>query len=250
MPVIITLLTDFGTRDSYVGEMRGVLLTRAPNAILADISHDIPPGDISAAAYVLGRTRHTFPPSTVHLAVVDPGVGSTRAAIALQSEGQYFVGPDNGVFTPALDAAETIVRLPLPPVSSATFHGRDVFAPAAAAIATGMPLEQLGGRVDAPPVRLASVGVMRQGNAILGQVVHVDRFGTLVTSLPPEAGDLIEIAGARVPLRRTFADVASGELVAFVGSGGTVEIAVRDGSAVARLSAGVGDPVRTVRADG
>ena len=111
MPVVITLLTDFGTRDSYVGELRGVLLIRAPGAVLADIGHDIPPGDIRSAAYVLGRCRDAFPPGTVHLAVVDPGVGSPRAALALRSEGRYFVGPDNGLFTPVLDAAETVVRL-------------------------------------------------------------------------------------------------------------------------------------------
>jgi S-adenosylmethionine hydrolase len=247
MPVVITLLTDFGTRDSYVGELRGVLLTRAPGAVLADIGHDIPPGDIRSAAYVLGRYRDAFPPGTVHLAVVDPGVGSPRAALALRSEGRYFVGPDNGVFTPVLDAAEKVVRLAVPEGASVTFHGRDVFAPAAAALATGAPLDRLGEEPLAPPVRLPGPRLERRGRETIGEVIYVDRFGTLVTNLPSDTEPgIIEIAGARAPRRRTFSDVAPGELVAFVGSGGTVEIALRDGSAAARLSAGVGHEVRAV----
>jgi S-adenosylmethionine hydrolase len=247
MPVVITLLTDFGTRDSYVGELRGVLLTRAPGAVLADIGHDIPLGDIRSAAYVLGRSRGAFPPGTVHLAVVDPGVGSPRAALALRSEGQYFVGPDNGLFTSALDAAEQVMRLVVPEGASATFHGRDVFAPAAAALATGMPLDQLGEEPLEPPVRLPAPRLERQGRITIGEVIYVDRFGTLVTNLPSDTEPgIIEIAGARAPRRRTFSEVAEGDLVAFVGSGGTVEIAVRDGSAAARLSAGIGHEVRTL----
>ena len=243
MPVI-TLLTDFGTRDSYVAEVRGVLLTRAPGAVLADISHDIPSGDVRAAAYVLGRSRGAFPPSTVHLAVIDPGVGSARAGLAFRSDGQYFVGPDNGLFTSVLDTAEELVRLPVPHRASATFHGRDLFAPAAAAIATGTPPHRLGPLLGAAPVRLPAAPFTRRGDMLLGEVVYVDRLGTLVTNLPPEAQVRIEIAGRQVPLRRTFSDVAPGELVAFVGSGGTVEIAVRDGSAAALLAAEVGHAVR------
>jgi hypothetical protein len=249
MPVVISLLTDFGTRDSYVGEMRGVLLTQAPGAVLADISHDIPPGDIRAGAYVLGRSWRAFPSGTVHLAVVDPGVGGARAALALRSEGHYFVGPDNGLFTPVLGSAHEVVELASAPAASATFHGRDLFAPAAAAIAVGTPLDRLGSPPTAPPTQFPRCEPRREGDAIVGEVVYLDRYGTLVTSLPADTNGDIEIAGITVPLRRTFSDVRPGKLVAFVGSGGTVEIAVRDGSAATRLSANVGLEVRAPTAE-
>jgi S-adenosylmethionine hydrolase len=244
MPVI-TLLTDFGTRDSYVGEVRGALLTRAPGAVLADISHEIPLGDIRAAAYVLGRSWQAFPAGTVHLAVIDPGVGGARAALALRAEGHFFVGPDNGLFTPVLHGADQLAELPVPLPASATFHGRDVFAPAAAAVATGSPVPSLGPPPGSPPVRLPIARPWRQGDALLGEVVYADRFGTLVTNLGPDAQGPIEIAGVRVPVRRTFSDTAPGELVAFVGSGGTIEIAVRDGSAAERFKGAIGARVRS-----
>ncbi|HET6837122.1 MAG TPA: SAM-dependent chlorinase/fluorinase, partial [Gemmatimonadales bacterium] len=135
---IITLLTDFGTSDSYVAELKGVLLNRAPGIVLVDVSHDVPPGDIRSAAYILGRTWHRFPADTVHLAVVDPGVGTSRAALAIRAHQQYFVAPDNGILTPVLrDAEVEAVMLPLPTTAAPTFHGRDVFAPAAAELARG-----------------------------------------------------------------------------------------------------------------
>ncbi len=245
MPVI-SLLTDFGTRDSYVGEMRGVLLARAPGALLADISHDVRLGDVRAAAYLLGRTWRSFPAGTVHLAVVDPGVGGARAALALGAGGHYFVGPDNGLFTPVLPGADQIAELPLPPSASATFHGRDVFAPAAAAIAGGTPVSRLGPAPRTAPICLPLAAPRREGESMVGEVVYVDRFGTLVTNLGPDVGSFVEIRGDRVPVRRTFGDVAPGELVAFAGSGGTIEIAVRDGSAAERLAATVGASVRLV----
>lgn len=245
MPVI-TLLTDFGTRDSYVGELRGALLTRAPGAVLADISHHIPPGDVRAAAYVLGRAWPTFPPGTVHLAIVDPGVGGPRSALAVRADGHHFVAPDNGLLTPVLPRAERIVELPIPESAAPTFHGRDVFAPAAAALAGGTPASDLGAAVRTAPTQLASSQPRREGGAVAGEVIYVDRYGTLVTNLERDADGPVEIDGARVPLRRTFSDVAEGELVAFVGSGGTIEIAVRNGSAAERLAATVGTAVRLV----
>lgn len=241
---IITLLTDFGARDSYVGEVRGVLLARAPGAVLADISHEIPSGDIRAGAYVLGRVWRRFPAGTVHLAVIDPGVGGARLALALRSEGHFFVGPDNGLFTPVLERADEIAGLPVPPPASATFHGRDVFAPAAAAIAAGSPVAALGAPPRTTPVRLPIAGPRREGNCLVGEVVYIDRFGTLITNLGPDAQGPIEVAGVRVPLRRGFSDVAPGERVAFVGSGGTIEVAVRDGSAAEVFKAHAGIRVR------
>jgi S-adenosyl-L-methionine hydrolase (adenosine-forming) len=250
---VITLLTDFGTTDSYVAEMKGVLLSGAPSAVLVDVSHAVPPGDIRSAAYLLGRTWHRFPAGSVHLAVVDPGVGTSRAALALSTQGHCFVGPDNGVFTPVLHDAEVeAVLLPTPADASPTFHGRDLFAPAAAALARGASVSMLGQLFPNVPERLAYTVPHHEDKMVAGEIVYVDRFGTLVTNL---TADLVP-ATARVEvedldlgeLKRTFSDVTSGGLLAYVGSGGMLEIAVRNGSAARRLGVGVGARVR-VRVD-
>ncbi len=244
MSPLVTLLTDFGCRDSYVAEIKAVLLSTAPSAQLVDISHEVPPGNVLAAQYILGRTWARFPSGSVHLAVVDPGVGSRRRAIAVASRGHYFVGPDNGLFTPVLDGA-TVVELAVPGNAAPTFHGRDVFAPAAARLVLGEAVEKLGTPV-ADPVRLSPPQPVLEGERVRGSVIYVDRFGTLITNIARElaAGKAaVEIRGIVVPLRRTFADVEPGELVAFVGSGGTVEIAVRDGAAAAKLEAALGEVV-------
>lgn len=248
MPAV-TLLTDFGLSDAYVAELRGVLLSSAPGVALVDITHAIPPGDVRAAAYVLGRAWHHFPPGTVHLAVVDPGVGTTRAALALRARGHFFVGPDNGLFTPVLrDAAVEAVTLLTPSAAAPTFHGRDVFAPAAAAIAFGAPLSSLGPPFSGIPERLATAEPRYEGKSVVGEVIYVDRFGTLVTNLTPEqvpAYATLQVEDLDLgPLRRTFGDAVAGGLVAFVGSDGSVEIAVRNGSAARRLGLGVGGQVR------
>lgn len=247
--VVITLLTDFGTTDSYVAEIKGVLLGRVPGVTLVDLTHDVPPGDIATARYLLGRTWHRFPPSSVHLAIVDPGVGSDRRALAMSARNHAFVAPDNGLLTPVLDGAE-VVALPIPSDAAPTFHGRDVFAPAAAALAAGVSLGSLGTPVPDPIVLPTSPPTARDG-ALLGTVIHVDRFGTLVTDLPGGAAEegVLVVADRRIgPVRRTFADVPVGSVVALRGSGGTVEIAVRDGSAMAVLGAGRGTPVRLIPA--
>lgn len=246
---IITLLTDFGTSDGYVAEMRGVLLTRAAGVTLCDITHAIAPGDIRSAAYVLGRTAQRFPHGTVHLVVVDPGVGSDRRALAVEAAGSFFVGPDNGVLSSALQAAHAqAVTLPAAEHASPTFHGRDLFAPAAARIAQAAALTAAGGAPAEDPVLLPIPVPHHEGKSLLGEVVYVDRFGTLVTNftvanLPEWAR--IEVEGVDVgKLRQTFSDVDRGGLVAYLGSGGEVEIAVRDGSAARRLGIGVGGRVR------
>ena len=149
---IITLLTDYGTTDSYVGELKGVLLSQAPAVTLVDLTHQIAPGDVAAAAYVLARAWHRFPAGTVHLAVVDPGVGTARSALALRTREHFFVGPDNGLFSGLLRAAEIeAVSLATPAEASPTFHGRDLFAPAAAALARAVPLQSLGERYARSP---------------------------------------------------------------------------------------------------
>ena len=246
---IITLLTDFGTADSYVAEVKGVLLSRAPGAVLVDLTHDVPPGDIRSASYILGRTWHRFPASTVHLAVVDPGVGTSRAALAIRAHEQYFVAPDNGVLTAVLrDAEVEAVALATPPHSAPTFHGRDVFAPAAAELAVGVSLTELGLRFDGIPERLAYTSPHQEGRWTVGEIVYVDRFGTLITNLRAEvipSRAVFEIEDLQVgPLMRTYTDVATGGLLAYVGSDGAVEVAVRDGSAAHRLGVGIGGRVR------
>ncbi len=246
---LVTLLTDFGTADSYVAEVKGVVLSRSPGATLLDITHSVPPGDIRSGAYLLGRTWHRFPPGSVHLVIVDPGVGTTRAAVAIKARGHAFVGPDNGVFSPVLrDAEVEIVALPTPADASPTFHGRDLFAPAAAALASGAALVSLGQPLTDLPHRLAYTEPHYEGKSVVGEILYVDRFGTLVTNLtpdlvPPYAS--IEVEGLDLgTLRRTFGDVPTGGLLAYVGSGGEVEVAVRDGSAARRLGLGVGGRVR------
>ncbi len=245
----VSLLTDFGTSDSYVAEIKAVLLGGCPEAVLVDITHAVPPGDLRAGAYLLRRAWHRFPPGTIHLAVVDPGVGTARAAFALRAHGHWFVGPDNGLFTPVLrDAEVEIVVLPTPQHASPTFHGRDLFAPAAAALACGRPLRALGEPFTGLPARLTYTEPHYEGKSVVGEIVYVDRFGTLVTNLttefvPPYA--VLEVEDLDIgPLRRTFGDVPTGGLLAYVGSGGAVEIAVRDGSAARRLGLGVGGRIR------
>ena len=243
---VITLLTDFGTGDSYVAEVKGVLLTRVPGAVLVDVSHDVTAGDILSAQYLLARTWHRFPAGTIHLVLVDPGVGSPRRALAARQGGHGFVAPDNGILTPVLAGAQ-VVSLPIPAGAAPTFHGRDVFAPAAAALATGAALGTLGAPVS-DPLRRPSPEPQERDGALVGVVVHVDRFGTLITNLPADRVPTtahVEIGGRDAgPLRRTFADVPTGRLVALVGSGGMVEVAVRDGSAARTLGAATGTVVR------
>lgn len=217
--------------------------------MVVDVTHEVPPGDVRSAAYILSRTWHRFPSGTIHVVVVDPGVGSTRGALAFRAHDHCFIGPDNGVFTPVLrDAEIEAVVLPIPDTAAPTFHGRDLFAPAAAALAMGSRLSSLGEPFTGLPERLAYTPAHSEGNAIVGEIVYVDRFGSLVTNLtsglvPSHA--TVEVEDLDLgPLKRTFNDVTSGGLLAYIGSGGAVEIAVRDGSAAKRLGVGVGGRVR------
>lgn len=231
---LVTLLTDFGTADGYVAEMKGVILGLAPGTDLVDLTHEIAPGDIAAGAFTLGRAWKAFPAGTVHLGVVDPGVGTARRALAAFAGGHHFVGPDNGLLSDVLPKTGfEAVALQAPKDASPTFHGRDVFAPAAAALAGGSALGSLGAAVT-DPVRLPAARLERRGANIVGTVVHVDRFGTLITNIPGtrvEPASNVRVGAYDMELRSTFADVPPGDLVAFVGSGGTLEIAVRDGRA-------------------
>lgn len=247
----VTLLTDFGTADGYVAAMKGVIAAITPTVMIDDASHDIAPGDVRSAAWALGAYWRLYPPATVHLAVVDPGVGSERRALALEVEDRIIIAPDNGLVTEVLLGSEAthaveIRNLPLLHGDiSATFHGRDVFAPAAALILSGVPLPEVGPPVT-DPILLPASSPVRDGDAIVGSVVHVDRFGSLVTDIPGAAvrRGFVEVeGGTSMPVLRTYADVKSGECVALIGSRGFVEISIRDGHAAEKLGVGRGATV-------
>ncbi|HOG47510.1 MAG TPA: SAM-dependent chlorinase/fluorinase [Anaerolineae bacterium] len=254
MPGIITLLTDFGLADGYVAAMKGVILGLNPQAVIVDVTHEVPPQDVGYAAYVLATVFAHFPPGTVHVAVVDPGVGSARAGVAVQGAEQYSVAPGNGVLSHVIAAGHaTAVRLSEPrfwrPEPSRTFHGRDIFAPVAAHLSLGVPLAALGEPL-ADLVRLPrSEPERRPDGAWVVHVIHVDRFGNLITDLRPDPAWLDRLAGAQVgsfvinAVAGTYADVPSRSPAILTGSGGYLEIAVRDGSAAAEFQAGVGDQV-------
>jgi len=238
MPPIITLLTDFGTADGYVAQMKGVILSAAPDATLVDVTHDIPAQDVDAARLALERYWRRFPEGAVHLVVVDPGVGSSRAALAVAAAGRFLVGPDNGVLSPALSCDDAqAVALEIPTGASATFHGRDVFSPAAAALATGTPLSRLGTLHPCPVLRQTTAPALQEDGAIRGEVVTIDRFGNAITNVPgPLPGYRVWIGAMHLPVLQTYADVAPGDPLALTGSSGLIEIAVRQGSAAKRLA--------------
>jgi len=250
---IITLTTDFGLRDPYVAQMKAVILGVAPGATIVDLTHELAPHDIVEAALALDASAGFFPSGTIHVAVVDPGVGTTRRALGVLCETCVLIGPDNGVFTPFLSrrgarafelAAE---RYRLPAVSR-TFHGRDVFAPAAAHVARGVPLARFGGRV-ADPVTLPWPSARRRGATVVGAVIHVDRFGNLVTSIGASdvahlGEDLaLRIRGRVVPVVGTYGDLDRGSAGALLGSSGRLEVAVREGRGADLLRAQRGTPV-------
>ena len=229
---LVTLLSDFGTADGYVAEMKGVILAAAPGATVLDVTHDIPAHDVDAGRLALARYWRRFPAGTVHLAVVDPGVGTSRQALAVASGGHSFVGPDNGILTPALlSGGAEVVALPVPPAAAPTFHGRDVFAPAAAALARGEPVSALGVPLEHPVVRRTPEPHRLDDGAIAGEVIAIDRFGNAITNLVGVRGGTVEVGGATLRMARTYGDVPSGALTALCGSNGLIELAVRDGNA-------------------
>ena len=251
---IITLTTDFGLVDGYVGIMKGVILSIYSAAQLVDLSHDIAPQNVRQAAYVLSRATPYFPEGTVHLVVVDPGVGGRRRPVVVRTRHASYVGPDNGVLTHALaEAGAQAWELNRPefwlPEVSQTFHGRDIFAPVAAHLARGVPPRRLGQPIS-DPVRLPLRPPTRHSDGrITGQVVYVDHFGNLITDIPAgwvASGNWqCHIAGQHIPgLSAAYTEAPQGALVALVGSAGTVEFAVRDGNAAQRLGVREGELVR------
>lgn len=252
---IITLLTDFGQIDGFVGVMKGVMLNIFPKVRFVDISHEIQSGQIAGAAFLLHTSAGYFPTGAVHLVVVDPGVGSERRPIACQTRNHYFVAPDNGVleFIYRDEIDFTVYHLNKPgfflPHTSNTFHGRDIFAPVAARLASGMALAQMGKPIT-NYARLNIAEPILKPNHIMAQVVHMDRFGNLITLISERILDLQEQRPDQFRIQagtqsikgigKTYSSVGPGELVAYIGSSGYLEIAVRGGNAAEQLQASVG----------
>jgi S-adenosylmethionine hydrolase len=239
---IVTLLTDFGTADTYVAQIKGVILGGCPGATLVDVTHGLPRGDVRAAAFALLESYAAFPRGTVHVCVVDPAVGTAQKRLAVRAAGSYFLAPDNGLLAPLLERAGKFGARELSAAgASSTFHGRDVFAPAAARLAAGGSFARLG-RPVRRPAGLEWPRPERSRRRVRGEVIHVDRFGNLVTNLRPgdlPPGDLVfGICGRAVrgPVS-TYASAGLDELLVLVGSHGYLEIAVREGSAARRLKA-------------
>ena len=255
---LITLMTDFGLKDGFVGVMKGVILSLAPQVQIVDLSHLITPQNIREAAIVLHRAVPYFPEGAIHVVVVDPGVGTARRPLAAQLGSQYFVGPDNGEFTLVLERAERanwaveMVCLDQPQYwlaeISHVFHGRDIFSPVAAHLANGVPLRQLGTPI-ADPVRLDFPQPERTAAGWRGKVTVIDHFGNLAVNIRPEhlegqSGVVISVCGTEIRgLVRTFGDKRPGELAALFGSSGDLVIAEVNGNAAQRLNAQIGDAV-------
>jgi S-adenosylmethionine hydrolase len=255
-PRTITLLTDFGARDIYVGVMKGVIAGLAPQAHVVDLCHEVEPYQVGQARFLLRHSWPHFPKGTIHVCVVDPGVGTARRALCVEAGGQVFIGPDNGLFTemlalPGARAREITNPKLMAKEISRTFHGRDVFAPAAAHLASGVPVARLG-RLVKDATRLTSGAPVRIGRRFWqGEVAHIDRFGNIVTNL--EAAEFVPAAVKGLQLKigfetvtrmvSTYAETPEGECVLISGSAGTLEVSVKEGSAAKRLGVGIGAPV-------
>ncbi|RLI39129.1 hypothetical protein DRO60_02075 [Candidatus Bathyarchaeota archaeon] len=261
MRPVITLTTDFGTRDPYVASMKGVLLSLCPGAVIIDIAHDIPKFDVRAGALVLAQASPWFPEGTVHVGVVDPGVGTERRAIVVETRRFFFVGPDNGLLMLAAkrDGIKAVYAVEneeffLPRVSR-TFHGRDVFAPVAARLASGMKASEVGPEVS--DYMVPSFAEPRvEGDVASGEVMYVDGFGNVITNIPEEFLEAlgvsdgsklaVKVGGRELELRlcSAYGEVAPGELLAIVDSWGMLELAVNLGSAASVLHVKPGDEVK------
>jgi len=258
---IITLLTDFGLRDSYVAAMKGVILGLNPEAVLVDVTHEVPPQDIASGAFLLAEASPFFPPGTIHLAVVDPGVGTARRGLAALAGGSFWVGPDNGLFhlifqergDPEIISLENaqFFRETVSP----TFHGRDVFAPVAGHMSLGVPLEAFGPALTDPAALPWSQPVFSP-ERVRGEIIYLDRFGNLVSNI--RGKDLLAWLGGETPtvtlgsltlrgLARTYGDAAAGEFLALVGSHGYLEVGLNQGNAGRRLGAGKGWSLTVVK---
>jgi S-adenosylmethionine hydrolase len=255
---IITLTTDFGEESPYVAAMKGVVLGINPAARLVDLSHQVPPQDVRHAAFLLAAAVPYFPPSVIHVVVVDPGVGTERALLYVETDGHRLLVPDNGCWTllARISAKPPVVRRLTEPrfwrhSVSATFHGRDILAPVAARLSLGTAPQQLGPLVD-DWVRLEIPAPRLEPDRLTGEVILIDRFGNLITNIPGDAFAAlaarpvrIAVGEAEVPrCVRTYAEVEPGALVSLISSFGTLEVAVNRGNAAERLQAAVGTPIQ------
>lgn len=256
-PRVITLLTDFGTADYFVAAVKGVILTSNPLVPIVDITHEITPQDIETGAFTLLTCYRDFPKRTIHVAVVDPGVGSARRAIVAKAGGHYFVGPDNGLFSYVFDNEAKHKTFAITNSeyfregASATFHGRDIFAPVAAALADGVKPSKFGPRIE-DEVRLAPLAPeRREDGTVAGRIIHVDRFGNCVTNftrtdLPESEEKQLLVNGTAIKaFRQFYADENGSEnqIFAIWGSAGFLELSVNGGSAAEHLQVKRGDPV-------
>jgi S-adenosyl-L-methionine hydrolase (adenosine-forming) len=252
--MIITLTTDFGYRDGFPAVMKGAILSINKDLNIIDISHDVPVFDVASAAWLLANSFSWFPPGTVHIAVVDPGVGTGRRAVAMAGDGHFFVGPDNGIFTGVLARLSSVETVELRPGAytlkdvSNTFHGRDVFAPVAAHLASGVTLYEIGEPISVDQmVSLELKAPTKAGSELVGQVVYVDKFGNLITNIPADSvqkSDKVFVAAHEVGSFGTaYLHVSAGKTCAIVGSHGYLEVAVCMGNAAASLNANIGTPV-------
>lgn len=254
---IITLVTDFGTRDSYVGTMKGVILRIRGAAVIVDVTHEIKHQDLMEASLVLEGCYRFFPDGTIHVVVVDPGVGGPRRPIVVETDAHIFVGPDNGVFSRIYASTPCTVRhliherFRLPHISD-TFHGRDVFAPAAAHLCSGVAVEEMGPVID-DAVRHDPPQPTVWQDQITAEVIHIDSFGNIITNVSRELFEMVVgdrkfkiIVNAKTieSLSRTYEDVERGKPVALFGSMDMLEIAIHSGRADRRIGAGRGDPVQ------
>jgi S-adenosyl-L-methionine hydrolase (adenosine-forming) len=255
---IIALLSDFGLQDIYVGVMKGAIATIAPQLKVIDVTHQIPPQNLAAGRFCLMEAFPYFPSETVFVAVVDPGVGTQRRGIAVQFEKGYLVGPDNGLFSGVLSLSPPLAAVELTnshywlsDYPSYTFHGRDIFAPVGAHLASGVPFEKLGTPIDpASLVELPLAFFKMTETSIIGAIQHIDVFGNLITNIPATAVEdkrwSVAIANLIVSSGRTYSEANTGETIALIGSHGWVEIAVNGGNATSQLQVEWGDLVEIV----
>lgn len=255
---LLTLLSDFGDRDVYAGVMKGVIAQINPLIRVVDLTHQIPPQNISAARFCLMNAYPYFPVGTVHLAVVDPGVGSRRKAIAIELAQGFLVGPDNGIFSgvlsqnPAIIAVElTNLNYWLTPQPSGTFHGRDIFAPVAAHLASGVSLHQLGQEINPATLVNLDIGQCQQTTTgVRGCIQYIDHFGNLVSNIPGNYLQgktwCVQASRLRIPGCAAYSDVQVGEALALVGSHGWVEIAINSGNAQIQLQLNLQDAVEVI----
>lgn len=255
---LITLLTDFGNQDGFAGIMKGVIWRISPQVQIADLTHEISPQNVLQGALILAQAVPYFPAETIHIAVVDPGVGTSRRALGINTASQFFIGPDNGIFTAVLEMSEAkgykaeVYHLDSPefwlPQVSRSFHGRDIFAPVAAHLANGRSLDDMGTRID-DPVRITIPRPVKTKEGWQGQIVAIDHFGNLIsnikkTHLPDLARVKVLVGNEKIEkVSNSYGENPSGELIAIIDSSEDLAVSVVNGSAAERLKARVGDPV-------